>query len=218
MAFPTILLSLLACLFQILGFSQSYEFWLWILIFLICTAFIWNREPVNPFIISLPSCYGLYLNIKWHEFFLEPSLIDHILLSLNSLGFVGSIYAGTLGHFYLNIPGLPLKFLRRSTLFYTSFLILELFMIIGIYFKQKPIYYGDAISLISFMKTFEGFFLAFALFLGTVFSLSLSFMALHIIRLKNTQAATGLLYVIGLALIMTHILYKYYALTYKVFL
>ncbi|MBV54186.1 MAG: hypothetical protein CMG27_00090, partial [Candidatus Marinimicrobia bacterium] len=66
------------------------------------------------------------------------------------------------------------------------------------------------VSMTQFLQTFDGFFLLFALFFGTLLPLILGILTLKTIAIKSTQSATGLLYVIVISVVMADLFYKYY--------
>jgi hypothetical protein len=77
---------------------------------------------------------------------------------------------------------------------------------------------GEAISVGRFMMTIEGMLLFVGILFGTILPLAGSYLALETIRLKNTQATTGILYVLLCALLLGDMTYKYFALKYGVYL
>ena len=73
---------------------------------------------------------------------------------------------------------------------------------------------GEEVSLLHFMMSIDGFFLWVALFFGTLFPLGASYFAFGTLKLKNTQATTGILYVLLSAVLLGDLAYKYYLLKY----
>ena len=77
-------------------------------------------------------------------------------------------------------------------------------------------YDGEQVSLLHFMFTIDGFLLWVAIFFGTVFSLGASYFAFGTLKLKNTQATTGILYVLLSAVLLGDLAYKYYLLKFAI--
>lgn len=98
-----------------------------------------------------------------------------------------------LGHFYLMIRGLPLKALKRSGIFVTIVLLLKM-LLFGL-----VLLFWDGASEVLLGR--EMVWTAWRVAFGFVGPLTLLWMVKDTVRLKHTQAATGLLYVaVGFAI------------------
>lgn len=215
MGFAAVLLSLSIMLAWFSGLYPLKGLLIWLVVLLLATSLIWGRDRVSPWVVSFPSLLGVYHLWQVQSLLFSATLSQHFLLLLGDMLFVGATYAGVLGHWYLNVSGLPLKYLRNSTLFYTILIGVKAVWNMILMFKQTVVYRGDVLAVFDFMQSFEGALLGLAFGFSFLFALALSLMTLHIIKLKNTQAATGLLYVVVAALIMGDFFFKYYALSYR---
>ncbi len=80
----------------------------------------------------------------------------------------------------------------------------------------KVIYLGENISLIHFIGIMDGFMLWVAIFFGVVFPLVSLYFAFGTLKLKNTQATTGILYVILAAVLLGDLAFKYFLIKYHI--
>jgi len=79
------------------------------------------------------------------------------------------------------------------------------------------LYQGEVITEIKFIQNSDGFLLLLGLFFGTLFPFMSLFFAQEILRLRNTQATTGVLYVILCSILLGDIVYKYYAIKFGIY-
>ncbi len=142
---------------------------------------------------------------------------DIIAISIGVLAgliFSAALFAMNLGHWYLNVHGLPIFHLKNSVRILAIFLALRLLWNILYLCQSKVIYDGDIVSMGSFLMTSEGIFIWIAVFFGTLFPLIGLWFVNETIRLKNTQSATGILFVLLSALLLGDMAYKYYWIRY----
>jgi len=85
-------------------------------------------------------------------------------------------------------------------------------------FNARVLYSGDLITMTQFITNMDGFLLVIGLFFGTVFPLIALYFAREVIKLKNIQATTGMLYVILCSVVIGDIAYKYYLIKFGLFL
>jgi len=190
----------------------------WALAFLVVTGIFWGKEKINETLICLPSLLGFYLI---YELLNLKDSYNIIALGMTLLGggiLCGAIYAAVLGHWYLNLRGLPLDLFRVSTWTYLVLIIIRLLLTGPLLLKQKVMYAGEPISVLLFLKTFDGALVYLAIFFGLIFPFILSGMALKTIKLKNTQSATGILYVVVCSLLIGEFVYRYYSRLYGLIL
>ncbi len=149
---------------------------------------------------------------------IDPSWQVSFIGLLGGLIYCAALFAMNLGHWYLNVHGLPMKHLIRSVDVFWFFIVLRAVWDVLIMCSGKILYNGDLISLIHFVSRFDGFLLWVGLFFGTIFPLISLYFAKEVLKLKNTQSATGILYVILCSVLLGDIAYKYYLTKYGIFL
>jgi hypothetical protein len=188
----------------------------WLFAALIITAYFWNKETVNLAIISFLSLTGILLYSLFY-FALVSNHFQEVASSvLAGLILSAAFYAMNLGHFYLNVHGLKLYHLINSVRVFGVLLFLRLLWDIYTLASFQMIYGGEPISLSHFLLTSEGIFLAVAFFFGVLFPLGSLFFAFGTLKLKNTQATTGILYVILSGVLLGDLVYKFYLLKYGI--
>ena len=121
-----------------------------------------------------------------------------------------------LGHWYLNVHGLPIAHLNRAVSVLGGCLFIRALADVYFIFAQKLLYDGELISIFQFMLQFDGFFLWIALFFGTLFPLISLYFAKGALDVKNTQATTGILYAILCSVLIGDLTYKYYLIKFGV--
>jgi hypothetical protein len=119
--------------------------------------------------MAVPCLLGIVAYSQLQAFFISPGLEKTIIGILGGLIFAVSLYAMNLGHWYLNVHGLPMSHLQRATYVFWSLLALRLLWDLVFIFSTNIIYRGDTISMLHFMNTLDGFLLWVALFFGTLF-------------------------------------------------
>jgi len=190
----------------------------WILAALAITAFYWNKETAGPKAVSFLVLLGLYITFRVQTIALGHTVPAFFINVLGGFIFSASLYTMNLGHWYLNVHGLPLKHLRNATyVFWVLILVRFLWDLIYI-FTGQIVYQGDPLRIYEFIRTLEGFLLLIPVFFGTLLPLMTLFMVKEIIKLKNTQAATGILYVILCGVVLGDMAYKYYLIKFGIIL
>jgi hypothetical protein len=186
-------------------------------VWLSSTSFLeWKKSSPNPLLVSLPCFFGFYVFCELQSYYLGTSLINNLISILGGFVLCSSLYAMNLGHFYLNVHGLPIKHLKRATyVFWFCVLIRALidtwYLVVG-----KVSYHEQLIPIREFILNIDGFFLLIALFFGTLMPLVCNYFVIETIKLKNTQSATGILYVILSAVLLGDLTYKYYLIKYGI--
>jgi protein NrfD len=150
-------------------------------VFLILTALIGLGAVLIP-----PMTLQAHLAAQQKEILMPLSFLISSLL-------LGSVVDGMiLGHSYLNIPALPTKLLMRFAILFLAGLILQGgFTLFSILSGMKT----DLVREALFLQNFDGLFLWVRLAVGIIGPLVLAVMILETVRIRSTQAATGLLYI-----------------------
>jgi len=190
----------------------------WAAMLLIITYANWKKETPNPFMVTVPCVWGMVLFVFSYEEILgrgiEPIAIPIGILS--GLIFSSALYAMNLGHWYLNVHGLPIKHLRWAVNVFGVFLMLRLLVDIFGLFAFKKFYDGIMIPLWKFTLTTDGIFLWLAIFFGVLFPLVSLYFVYGTLKVRNTQSATGILYVILSAVLVGDLTYKYYLVKFGI--
>jgi len=182
----------------------------WLVSLLAVTGYYWNQESIKKWVITIPSIFGV---IAFYRILSELISGDIELFMISLLGgfiLCGALFSMILGHWYLNVVSLPISMLRSTVKFLILIVALRFIWDMGYIFMGEVGYNGLPVSMTQFLQTFDGFFLLFALFFGTLLPLILGILTLKTIAIKSTQSATGLLYVIVISVVMADLFYKYY--------
>ena len=185
----------------------------WLVSLLAVTGYYWNQESIKKWVITIPSIFGV---IAFYRILSELISGDIELFMISLLGgfiLCGALFSMILGHWYLNVVSLPISMLRSTVKFLILIVALRFIWDMGYIFmgEVSTIRAGSLpVSMTQFLQSFDGFFLIFALFFGTLLPLILGILTLKTIAIKSTQSATGLLYVIVISVVMADLFYKYY--------
>ena len=190
---------------------------LWFLLLSSFTAFNWNSKKIENVYINLISLIGICsLGLVTSELLSKPNLISMLFsVTIGSLITALVFFSMILGHWYLNVIQLPIKFLFNSTLALTACLLIRsiwdiVYLSINFHIDQ----YGLKYSLWSFLLKFDGFLMLAGLSIGIIFPLIINFLAFKSIRLQATQSATGLLYVSIVSILFGDLIFKFYLFQY----
>ena len=199
------------------SFIINKYIWIWFVLLLIITAYYWNSNKINNFIISMVSLFGCFAMI---------GLIEHISPTINHIGLLfvsllGSMitacvfFAMILGHWYLNVISLPIKLLKKSIVVFTILLLVRITWD-AIYLNLEEVTdpYGISYSLLEFTLEFEGFLLLIALFMGNFVPIVLNYFIWKTLKLQATQSATGLIYVSVVSILFGDLIFKFYLLQF----
>jgi len=165
-------------------------------IFLILTALIGLGAVLIP-----PMALQARLATQSNEFLMPLSFLISSLL-------LGSVVDGMiLGHSYLNIPALPTQLLMKFSILFLAGLILQGgFTVFSILSGMKT----DLVRSAFFLQNFDGLFLWVRLAVGIIGPLILAVMILETVRIRSTQAATGLLYIAMLLVVAGEFFSKFF--------
>ena len=190
---------------------------LWLLTLAFVTLFYWKKESPPALVAAIPSLSGLFAFTSIQlEFFNDFPLEKSVVNILAGLILCATLHAMTLGHHYLNVKGLPLKHLKDADNVLWVLLGLRLLWDIYNLIFGKTVYGGDIMPLIQFSMKLDGFLLWIGIFFGTLLPFMALFFVREILKFKNTQSATGLLYVVLCSVLMGDLAYKYYLVKFGV--
>jgi len=190
------------------------HFLLWFFILFILSLYYWGKESPNAFIMAIPCLIGIWATVNYQAHLVGDSPEFIWIATLGGLIYCASLFAMNLGHWYLNVHGLPMKHLKNATLVFWILVALRAIWDIFILSTGTIFYNGETISLISFVASIDGIFIFIAIFFGTLFPLIALYFAHETIKLKNTQSTTGILYVILCAVLIGDITYKFYLIRF----
>lgn len=189
---------------------------IWKAMFLFVSRYSWKKISPNPKLILIPCLVGIYAFIRLQTHIIGPGWANASIGILSGMIFCCALYAMNLGHWYLNVHGLPMFHLIRSV--YVFWILLGIRALWDIYYviSQTVLSRGDLIPVYQFIKQMDGFLLVIGLFFGTLFPLITLYFVKEVLKLKNTQSATGILYVILCAILIGDIAYKYYMIKFGI--
>jgi hypothetical protein len=191
---------------------------LWSLSLLLTAFYYWKKNTVGTVSFVLCSVLGIIAFLELQSELISPGIPAALAGMLAGLIFSSVLFAMNLGHWYLNVHGLPIIHLKRASYIFWIFLALRLTWDSCQILTASVYTNGESVALYKFIVQMDGIFLLIALFFGTLFPFFSMFFVREILKLKNTQATTGVLYVILCAVLLGDIAYKYYFLKYGLFL
>jgi len=182
----------------------------WMIFFLLVGWFYHNKESVNLFIISLVCCTGIILFVVVQGLLINEGSGIAFAGILGGLILSAALYTMNLGHFYLNVHGLPFDHLKKGVYVFAGLLFIRLIWDFVQFSIVETIYAGRMVSLLKYSLTLDGIFLLLAIFFGVIFPLIGIYFVLETLKVKSTQSATGILYVLLSSVIIGDLSYKYY--------
>ena len=165
--------------------------------------------------LTIPAGVGLYVVFQISNVWFNDVGIFAALV-LGGLILCSSLFAMNLGHWYLNVHGLPLSHLRRAVYTFWIFLAIRLLVDVYLLLMHTVNFDGDMIPLLRFMLFSDGFLLWLAVFFGTLFPAICVFFVKGTLDVKNTQAATGILYALLVSVLIGDLTYKYYLIKFGI--
>ncbi len=213
---PAVTAGLVVVGMRLIGLPQDL-IWMgiaWLVLFLGVTYVYWQKETVNPVWVSVVSALGFILYIKVHNVLLGANVLVIAASVLAGLVLSAAFYAMNLGHWYLNVHGLSMGHLKRAAIALGAALGLRLLWDVVLFFTSHVMFRGEMITVPLFMMRMDGFFLWIAFFFGTLFPFIGMYFVWGTLKVKSTQSATGILYVLLSAILIGDIAYKYYFLYY----
>ncbi len=197
---------------------------LWKALFIFLSYLYWKKGTVNPRVITIPSVVGLGVFCLVLSHLVILPLSSQFIASstaaimgsaiLGGFIFCLSFYTMNLGHWYLNVHGLPIVHLKRAIYVFWFFLLIRALWDIYALFSARVFFRGEFIPLIKFFQHMDGFFLVMAFFFGTIFPIISLWFVKGTLDVKSTQSATGILYVVLSSVLIGDLTYKYYLIRY----
>ncbi len=209
-------LALFVILYLDTSFSLKRAVVMWEILLLSVSWYSWKRTNVNLWAMTLVSLTGIGAIMQVQQEFIVGNSLALIATILGGMVLCLAIFAMILGHWYLNVSGLPIEYLRKTTYVFWAFLCLRLLWDVYIALTQKIVYLGDPLLLYQFMARLDGFLLALPILFGTIFPVILLYFVDGTLKVKSTQSATGILYVIVSMVLMGDLSYRYYLLKFSI--
>ena len=191
---------------------------IWAGVLLFITAVNWNKESPQLPSLTLVCLWGILVTVKILGSWMPVTPLGIILIVLGGMIFCSSLFAMNLGHWYLNVHGLPIGHLKRAVYVFWALTLVRALVDIILIFSQKVNLHGEIYPLGQFIMTLEGFLIVLAILFGTIFPLFCLYFVKGTIDVKSTQSATGILYAILCAIVIGDITYKYYFFKYGIVL
>lgn len=124
-----------------------------------------------------------------------PPFAYWIAIALGGLAFGAVLYAMILGHWYLNVPDLPVKLLQDTCRAALGILIVRLTWALGMLALSDAVVQQRLKPAYTLLWELDGVFLWLGLLPGLLGGIAVAYMALKSALIQSTQSATGLLYV-----------------------
>lgn len=189
---------------------------LWLAAALAVNALFWNKEKAHLGTVTLLSLWGMKLFTVVYAALVRPDAMQAMAAVFSGSIVAGAFYAMNLGHFYLNVHGLKTHHLKKAVAALAVLLALRLagntyYLAVG-----ELMHGGEMKPVWTWINSPDGFLLWVAIFFGTIFPLAGSYFAFGTLKLKNTQATTGILYALLSAILLGDLAYKYYLLRFGI--
>jgi len=188
----------------------------WKAAFLSVSSYSWKKEFPKPGLVLIPCLLGVYGFISVQAHMIGPGWKIASAGIISGSVFCASLYAMNLGHWYLNVHGLPIKHLMNSVNVFWAVLGARAVWDAGMLATGTVMYSGELIPLTDFIARSDGFLLMIGLFFGTFFPMITLYFVREVLKLKNTQSATGILYVILCSVLLGDLTYKYYLVKFGI--
>lgn len=190
----------------------------WKLLFFKVSHYYWRKPYARVGALTGVVVGGIIVFLALFNVLVGGSLFEICMVLLAGLILVSGAFAMNLGHGYLNVHGLPLVYLKRASVVLWILVALRA-LINGVQLVTSQVAYdGELIRLGVFLSTLDGMLLLVPLCFGTLFPAVACYFVLGTLRCKNTQSATGILYVILCAILLGDLGYKYYWIKFGIFL
>ncbi len=191
---------------------------IWIIALLLVTAISWHKVSVNPIALTVIFVIGLITINKILNSWIPVSPVGVLMLTLGGMIFCAALFAMNLGHWYLNVHGLPLNHLKRAVYVFWSLVAVRAIFDLCFMFQPVIFVHAEVPNIAMFMLSIEGFLIILAILFGTIFPLICLYFVKGTLDVKSTQSATGILYAILCGVVIGDITYKYYFFKYGIIL
>lgn len=209
--------TVVSLLFMDIPLATKLVVLLWKAVFIAVSRISWKKPYPDALWMSIPSVLGIYAFYRvLVDLTGSGGMVSLIVWLLGGAIFCSALFAMNLGHWYLNVHGLPMTHLQRAVNVFGFFLSLRLVWDIGVLVIGKVFYGGEWIPFVRFITGLDGFLLLIALAFGLFFPLASLYFVNGTLKLKNTQSTTGILYVILCAVLIGDLTYKYYFLKFGI--
>jgi len=190
----------------------------WVALILLVTGIFWQTGKIKEWVVCLPSFVGGYTFFQIYPQLLPGSFPAFAACLIGGGVLCGAIFNTVFGHWYLISSKFPIIHLKRSTLVFFGLLVLRFIWDFFFLWKGRFVYAGDSIPFYQFLFNLDGIFLCVAFLFGTLFPIGVMFLVWGTLKVNSTTSATGLLYIILIAVIIGDLIYKYYLYQYNIYL
>ncbi len=190
----------------------------WKLVFFTASRFFWKKPYPNPFVVTIPCLIGIYTFVLMQTYFLGGGIEQILVGLLAGCIFSSAFFTINLGHWYLNVKGLPILHLKRAVYVFCFFLSVRIIWDGFLITTGKIMYRGEMIPFLKFTTGLNGGFIYVALFFGSLFPFIGLFFVRRQIAIKNPQETTRIFYAILCSMLLGDIAYKYYWIKFRIFL
>lgn len=189
---------------------------IWAISLLLIAFNQYKKHFASAAVLSVPCLAGIIAFLKLQEDLVAGGALIAFSGLIGAFIFVSAMFAMNLGHWYLNVHGLPIKHLRNATLALAVFLFIRLLFDGYMLLTFNTVWQGEEIPLFKFITTIDGFLLMVPILFGILFPLIGLIFAKGTLDLKNTQATTGILYVLLCAILLGDIAFKYFLIKFNI--
>ncbi len=188
----------------------------WVTILLAITAYYWHKPYPQSFIVTAGSIIGVFCLLKILASWISLTFSAAIMIVLGGAVFCSALFAMNLGHWYLNVHGLPIGHLRRAVYVFWGCVALRALLQIYLFSTEQIIHNGEIYPLWQFAVSLDGFLILLGIAFGTIFPLITLYFVKGTIDVKSTQSATGILYAILCAVVIGDITAKFFLLKFGI--
>jgi len=194
----------------------KFNFLIWGSALFLASAYYWTKETPQPLVLSFVFLFGFYAILRMLELWIPVDALIMIAVILGAANFCAALFAMNLGHWYLNVHGLPLSHLRRAVYVFWALAGLRAFLDIYVFATFRLNVDGDNYSLWQFVMTMDGFLIVLGILFATIFPLSTLYFVKGTLDVKSTQSATGILYAILCGVVIGELTTKFYLFKYGI--
>lgn len=197
------------------GTIKNY-FYLWSAALFLLSAYYWKKETPHPLPLSFVSLLGIYAILRMLDGWIPVNGLIVIAVLLGAANFCAALFAMNLGHWYLNVHGLPLSHLRRAVYAFWILSALRAIFDLYVFLTFRINLHGDTYALWQFILTIDGFLVILGVLFATLFPLGTLYFVKGTLDVKSTQSATGILYAILCGVVIGELTTKFYLFKYGI--